>query len=110
MDYSTPIKTWCGCPDCTRMRQWNEQADRPRSYADLYETLSKAATVPFEPEQPPAPAYKFVLLDYEDGGAQDWCAELHTSESLIDALILRKDQTNRYRVFELGDCFLDVSE
>ena len=69
--------------------------------------LSAPAPQPFEPQA--EPVYTHVLMDYCQDGTSDSYCELHTATSLVEAIALRKDQAERYQVFELGDCILDVS-
>jgi hypothetical protein len=69
------------------------------------------ATLPFEPE-PESEAelvYTHVLMDYAQDGSSDSYCELHTVQSLVEAIALRSDRDERFQVFELGRSILDVN-
>ena len=88
MDYTIPL-SGCNCPIC--------------------QTYS--LPLPFETEPAAETVYTHVLLDFNDqaGYPWEWSAQLHTAESVLDAIALRKGGPERYQVFELGECILDVS-
>lgn len=85
------------------------------SAQELADRLKTIGPVPFEPEAAeaapaPDPAYTHVLVDYDEAGDLDLTyAELHTAESLVEAIALRKDQDEGFKVFLLGESILDVS-
>lgn len=111
----------CKCSICEAARV---KAERPRTYSlgpadynpfgqsikDLAENLSSLPT--FTPEQPaePEPAYTHVLLDYDEAGQpHSALVELHTAESLLEAIAYRYDDGGHYKVFELGPAILHVT-
>jgi hypothetical protein len=122
MNSSVPL-IGCHCPACDKVRADNAQAERSRTYSFDFEMpdmsgFAKAAEAfgqigrmyaPFEPEPPADPFYTHVLLDFDaDGNPMPGYAELHTAESLIDAMVARNDQDERYSVFELGQLSFTV--
>jgi hypothetical protein len=97
MGYQEAPLIGCHCIECDAARA---MAERPRTYC-----------VPIEPEQPAEPVYTLVLIDcYDDGGMMGDSAEPHTAESLIEAIISRRDREGRFKVYKLGEMVLDVVE
>jgi hypothetical protein len=117
----------CGCPDCARLRAWNdglafdEQAKaRPvnpfaASTQELYSSLAalnntgRPVAVPFEPEPLAEPVYTHVLLPYyELGEPIAGGAELHTAESLIEAMSLEQSKGYGFKVYKLSECIFSI--
>jgi hypothetical protein len=76
---------------------------------ELYERLNKLEALPYPPEPEPEPVYTSVLVpNYEFGDPMIDGAELHTAESLLEAL--EHEMTNGYgfKLYKLGPCILTV--
>ncbi len=115
---------WCECPSCRDSRarfeytpagEAFEPAPSPvnpfrQAVSDMFDSLAQAKPLPFQPEPQAETVYTHVLLDYNsDGTAEPFMSELHTPESLLEAIASRYDDGCRYRVFELGRSILDVA-
>jgi hypothetical protein len=133
MDYSVPLfmpLDGCKCFMCERARVAAERAKLNRDLIpgcpccenrapvnpfgqavnDLYNTLSQIKPIPFEPEPAaPEPVYTHVLLDYDEDTPLSDIVELHTAESLVEAIASRKDGSSRFVVYQLGESILDVA-
>jgi hypothetical protein len=107
----------CHCMMCEAARAEQTKA-RPlnpfsASVREMFDKLNSAPV--FEPEpQPepqPEPVYTHVLVDYDEGGMMlSAYAELHTVESLVEAIKMRNDQAEDFQVFELGESILHVGK
>ncbi len=81
-----------------------------QAVSDMFDSLAQAKPLPFQPEPLPEPVYTHVLLDFNsDGAAEPFMAELHTAESLLEAVEVRYDDGCRYQVYKLGALIIDVA-
>lgn len=91
------IKIGCNCLSCRRLRE-----------------QQVPGYVPFSPEPAqPEPAYTHVLLPYyEFGEPITDGAELHTAESLIEAMADEQAKGYGFKVYKLSECIftLDPSD
>lgn len=96
MDYSKPIgEPFCNCPSCQRIREQQVPGFVPFTFS----------AEPAKPE----PVYTHVLLPYyEFGEPVTDGAELHTAESLIEAMSTEQANGYGFKVYKLGECIFTI--